>query len=148
MSAFAIEYGPLRDCNVSVDQHIQNFAEPSDLQNGYAQMWRRILRHLRPLLTLRQKSHKPPFRFSQLMYNGSKIKKKEYIWLSHMTKAPTPTEKSKKAMWQHKNATKNFDYKTIADRLRTVSWRNNSHPIGMVKPVYEHPTFSLTATAM
>ena len=26
-----------------------------------------------------------------------------------------------KATWQHKNATKNFDYTTIADRLRTVS---------------------------
>ena len=29
-----------------------------------------------------------------------------------------------KATWQHKNATKNFDYTTIADRLRTVSWSN------------------------
>ena len=26
---------------------------------------------------------------------------------------------------QHKNATKNFDYTTIEDRLRTVSWSNN-----------------------
>ena len=32
-------------------------------------------------------------------------------------KAPTLTEKSKNI----KNATKNFDYTTIADRLRTVS---------------------------
>ena len=39
-----------------------------------------------------------------------------------MTKAPTPTEKSKKQGNNIKHATKNFDYTTIADRLRTVSW--------------------------
>ena len=32
----------------------------------------------------------------------------------------TPAEKSEKAMWQHKNATKNFDYATIADLGRLV----------------------------
>ena len=30
---------------------------------------------------------------------------------------------------QHTNATKNFDYTTIADRLRTVSWSNKSSNI-------------------
>ena len=57
------------------------------------------------------------------------FKKNEEIWFSPMTKAPTPTEKFKKqrdkkiqkATWQHKNPTKNFDYITIADRLRMVS---------------------------
>ena len=39
----------------------------------------------------------------------------------------------------------NFDYTTIADRLRTVSWGNDSHPTGVVKPVYGIPTFPLTA---
>ena len=34
-----------------------------------------------------------------------------------------------------KNATQNFDYTTIAYRLRTVSWSNDSHPTGVVKPV-------------
>ena len=29
---------------------------------------------------------------------------------------------------------KNFNYTTIADRFRTVSWCNNSHPTGVVKP--------------
>ena len=48
-------------------------------------------------------------------------RKKEEIWLSPMTKAPTPTEKSKKHRDNIKNAPKNFDYTTIADRLRTVS---------------------------
>ena len=62
-----------------------------------------------------------------------------------MTKAPTPTEKSKKQRDNIKNATKNFDYTTIADRLTTVSWNNSSHPTGVVKPVYERSTFPLTA---
>ena len=42
----------------------------------------------------------------------------------------------------------NFDYKMIADRLRTVSWSSKSHQTGMVKPVSGIPTFPLTATAM
>ena len=48
--------------------------------------------------------------------------KKEEIWLIPVTKAPTPTEKSKKQCDNIKNTTKNFDYTTIADRLRMVSW--------------------------
>ena len=44
--------------------------------------------------------------------------KKEEIWLNLMTNTPTLTEKSKKRD-NIKNATKNFDYTTIADRLRT-----------------------------
>ena len=65
-----------------------------------------------------------------------------------MTKAPTPTEKSKKRRDNTKTATKNFDYTTIADRLRTVSWGNDSHPTGVVKPVYGIQTFPLTAKAV
>ena len=65
-----------------------------------------------------------------------------------MTKAITPTEKIQNATRQHKHATKNFDYTTIADRLRTVSWSNDSHPTGVVKPVYGIPTFPLTAKAV
>ena len=61
-----------------------------------------------------------------------------------MTNAPTLTEKSKKQCDNIKNATKNFDYTTIADRLRTVSWSNNSYLPSMVKPVYERSTFLLT----
>ena len=45
-----------------------------------------------------------------------------------MTSTPTPTEKSKKHRDNIKNATKNFDYTTIADRLRTVSWSKSSQP--------------------
>ena len=65
-----------------------------------------------------------------------------------MTKAPIPTEKSKKQRDNTKNSTKNFDYTTIADRHRTVSWINNSHPTGEVKRVYERSTVPLTATAV
>ena len=73
---------------------------------------------------------------------------KEEIWLSPMTEALTLTEKSKKQRDNTKNATKNFDYTTIADRLRTVSWGSDSHPAGVVKPVYGIPTFPLTAKAV
>ena len=38
------------------------------------------------------------------------------IWLCPMTKTLIPTENST-TNWQHKNATKNFDYTTIAYRL-------------------------------
>ena len=62
-----------------------------------------------------------------------------------MTNALTPTENSKKESDKHKNATKNFDYTTIADRLRTVSWSNDIHPTGAVKPIYGIPTFPFTA---
>ena len=74
--------------------------------------------------------------------------KKEEIWLSPVTKNSYTHRTIQKATWQHKNATKNFDYTTIADRLRTVSWSNSSHPTGVVRPVYERSTFPLTATAV
>ena len=76
------------------------------------------------------------------------LREKEEILLSPMTEALTPTEKYKKQRDNTKNATKNFDYTTIADRLRTVSWGNDSHPAGVVKPVYGIPTFPLTAKAV
>ena len=72
-----------------------------------------------------------------------------------------PTEKSYKAKsqhknarkiqtatWHNKNATKNFDYTTSADWLRTVSWSHDRHPAGVVKAIYGIPTFPLTAKAM
>ena len=64
-----------------------------------------------------------------------------------MTKAPIPT-KFKKTKVNTQNATKNFDYTTSVGRLRMVSWSNDSHPTGVVKPVYEIPTFPLTAKAL
>ena len=63
-------------------------------------------------------------------------------------KRPNPQRKIQKASWQHKNATKTFDYTTIADRLRAVSRSNSSHPTGVGKPVYGRPTFPVTATSV
>ena len=63
-------------------------------------------------------------------------------------KSPYTTAKSKKQRDNIKNATKNFDYTTIEDRSRTVSWSNSSHPTGVVKPVYKRSTFPLTTTAV
>ena len=54
--------------------------------------------------------------------------KKEEIWLSPMTKAPTPAEISKGQSDNTNNATKKFDYTAVADRLRTVGWSNYGHP--------------------
>ena len=48
-----------------------------------------------------------------------------------MTKAPTPTEMSKGQSDNTNNATKKFDYTAVADRLRTVSLSNYSHPTGV-----------------
>ena len=59
-------------------------------------------------------------------------------------KSPLHRQKIQQATWQHKNA----DYTTIADRLRTVNWGNDSHPTGVIKPVYGIPTFPLTAEAV
>ena len=56
--------------------------------------------------------------------------------------------KFQRATLKHKNAANNFDYPTIADRLRMVSWGNDSHPTGVVKPVYGIPTFPLTTKAV
>ena len=83
-----------------------------------------------------------------IVYFDVKQEKKEEILLSPMTKAPAPTEKSKKQRDNTKNATKKIDYTTIADRLRTVSWRYNSHQTGEVKPVFARSTFPVTATTV
>ena len=51
-----------------------------------------------------------------------------------MTKAPyTNSITPKKQPDNNTNATKNFDYTKIADRLRTVSWANESNQASVVK---------------
>ena len=59
--------------------------------------------------------------------------KKEDILLSPLTKAHKYTEQPKKQRDNTKR-NQNFDYTTIAGRLRTVSWGSDSHPTGVVKP--------------
>ena len=71
------------------------------------------------------------FKTAEILRFGSKEKKEE-IWLSPVTKAHTPTEMSKGQSDNINNATKKFDYTAVADRLRTVSWSNYSHPTGVV----------------
>ena len=73
--------------------------------------------------------------------------KKEEIWLSPMTKAPTQTEMSKGQNDNTKYVTKKFDYRAVADRLRTVSWSNYGHPTGVVNLVYG-PNFPNPAIAV
>ena len=51
-----------------------------------------------------------------------------------MTKAPTPTDKSKKQRDNTKTPSKTSI--SIADRLKPVSWSNKSHQTGVGKPVY------------
>ena len=63
-------------------------------------------------------------------------------------KSPFTHRKIQKTTWKNKHATKNFDYTTTADRLRTVSWSNSGHPTGVVKPVNDRSNFPLTATAV
>ena len=52
---------------------------------------------------------------------GSKRKRSDSV----LRQNPLHQQEIKKAKWQHKHATKMFDYTAIADRLRAVS-RSNS----------------------
>ena len=61
-------------------------------------------------------------------------------------KSPYTHRKIQSAALQHKNATQNFDYTTIAGRIRTVSWSNDSHPTAVVKPVNGIKTSFLLTT--
>ena len=65
-----------------------------------------------------------------------------------MTKAPTPTEKSKK----QRDNTKTPPKTSLTQQLRTDLGRsiggNDSHQTCVVKPVNEIPTFPLTAKAV
>ena len=77
---------------------------------------------------------------------GERRKGKRSDWV--LCQKPLHRQKIQKATWQHNNGTKNFDYTTIAYLLRTVSRGNDSHPTGVVKPVYGILTFPLTEKAV
>ena len=62
-------------------------------------------------------------------------RKKEEISLIVMTKALAP-QKSPKSTVTTQKRHQNFDYTTIADRPRIISWVDDSHPTGVVKQVY------------
>ena len=61
-----------------------------------------------------------------MLYLHFAIEKKDEIWLSLMTKAHTPTEIFPKQRYNTKNRHQNVDNTTIADLLKTVSWRNEA----------------------
>ena len=50
-------------------------------------------------------------------------------------KCPTSHRKNPKSNVTTQKRNQNFDCTTIADRLRTVSYGNDNHPTGVVKPV-------------
>ena len=92
--------------------------------------------------------------------NGKRFSRVQGVWrgLSKRNRNRSDSVLWQKSQNQQKNpkcnVTKqttpkqNFDYTSIADRLRTVSWGNDSHPTGVVNPVYGIPTFQLTAKAL
>ena len=75
-------------------------------------------------------------------------RKKEEIGLSPMTKALTPTEKSKKQRDNTKKCHQNIDYTPVADRLRTVNLSNDRYRTSVVKPVYGIQTLPITTKAV
>ena len=78
-------------------------------------------------------------------YMYHEVERKKKTSDSVIRQKPLHQQKNKKATGQHKKATDHFDYTTIADRLRTASWSNDTHPTGVVKPVYGIQTFPVTA---
>ena len=62
-------------------------------------------------------------------------------------KSPYTNRNFKRAKWKHKQRHKKGRLNSIADRLRTGSWSNYSHPTGVVNLVYG-PTFPLPTTAV
>ena len=56
---------------------------------------------------------------------------------------PLQQQKIPKSKLTTQTRHQNLDYTTIAGRLRTVSWSNDSHPTSVVKPVYGIRTFPL-----
>ena len=58
--------------------------------------------------------------------------KKEDIWpsLNNMTKSPIPSENKSQEKTPRRHV--NFDYTTIVNRLKTVSWSKYRHQTGVV----------------
>ena len=76
--------------------------------------------------------------------SGSREKGREQT--QSYDKRPYTYRQIKNATWQRKNAPKNFDYTTIADRLRTVGLGHDSQPTSVVKPVNMIQTLPLNTT--
>ena len=83
--------------------------------------------------------------FPLCCYSDGIYKRKSTRSNSVLSQKPyiTLTKNKSKVTTQKRN--QNFDYKTIADRLRSVSCSNDLHRTGVVKPVYGIVNFQLTA---
>ena len=90
-------------------------------------VWNRIILLL--MFVFQSQVTIPPRKVTYIHYQHFAREKGRDLTQSY-AKSPYTHRTIQKASWQHKNATKNFDYTTIADRLRTVSWgiRNIYHP--------------------
>ena len=64
------------------------------------------------------------FEFFLKLYHTLLKREKEGDLTQSYDKNPYTNRKFENQRTTHTNATKNFDYTTIADRLRTVSWSN------------------------
>ena len=80
-----------------------------------------------------------------MVYKRKRKKSDSVLW--QFFKPLYPQKNPKSIVTTYKNADKNFDYTTIADRLRTVEV-TAVNPTGVVKPVYVRTTFPLTTTAV
>ena len=74
------------------------------------------------------------------------MREKERDLTQSYDKSPYTNRKTQKKRDNTQNANKNVDYTTITDRLRMVSWGNDSHPTVLVKLVNGIPILPLTTT--
>ena len=99
------------------------------------------------------------FRLTQGLHNLKSIGRKAYdiyvqmydkkerdLIRSH-EKSPYTNGKFRNVKWQHKHTTKMFDYTVIADRPRTVSWRNYILPTDVIHQ-WTDPTIRLTSVQL
>ena len=98
-------------------------------RNGIRLKWRvRKLANILPLVMWRKFDIIDVFDFKGVIYPfGINIwieREKEGDLTQSYDKTPYTNRKFENQRTTHTNATKNFDYTTIADRLRTVSWSN------------------------
>ena len=118
-------------------------ASSFSIHTGLSSCWNIIVRHPVNNLNCRQ--------ILNVIFLTEKRKRSDSVlWQKPLYPQKNPTWKKKTKQRDNikKNATKNFNYTTIADRFGTVSWSNSNHPTGVVKPVYEHSTFPLTITSV
>ena len=83
-----------------------------------------------------------PCRYVEVIqiYKRKRKRSDSVLWRKPLRPQRNPTSNATTHKRLHKLRLHN-----IADRLVTVSCSNDSHPTGVIKPVYRTPTFPLTA---